>query len=123
MKPEWRWSVPVLLAGLVPFLVLVSHAVPQADDFAYGAVTRSEGLFGGVWQIYQDWSGRFFSNLLIMLPTAVADATGADRVLVGQMAGFLVLALFIQPVWVNVPMFVVPGFIFDGLQERLVFDS
>ena len=93
MKLDWRWSVPVLLAGLVPFALLTSHAVPQADDFVYGAITRSEGLLGGVRQIYQDWSGRFFSNFLIMLPTAIADTTGADRVLVGQMAGFVVFGL------------------------------
>lgn len=92
-----RWwplaALLFLIAGILPFALLIFHAVPQADDFVYGALVRQDGLWGGLSHIYAHWSGRVFSNALIMLPTAMSDATGIDRVLAGQIFGAVMLSL------------------------------
>lgn len=96
----FRWAkaaawvcVPLLLAGLLPLVLLIAHAVPQADDFAYGALARDHGLLGGMAEMYVRWSGRFLISLLIMLPTALADRLGVGLVTVTQLGGLAMLAL------------------------------
>lgn len=85
------------LAGLAIFAALAAFAVPQADDFCYAAVVRSDGLIGGALAFYHDWTGRIAATLLIMLPWAAADATGVDVVQVYRAAGLALLALAAVP--------------------------
>lgn len=72
----WPWSA-VLLAALVPLLVLCRFVAPQTDDFCYAAIALQRG-FAGIWEHYQEWSGRLVASTLIPLPAVVASVTGID---------------------------------------------
>lgn len=88
-RRAWLWA-PVLLAGLAPFVLLIFQAVPQADDFFYGALALEHGLFGGIGEMYGRWSGRFLISFLIMLPTILADETGAMLIDLARIGGLLI---------------------------------
>ncbi|NBC31907.1 MAG: hypothetical protein GVY13_04455 [Alphaproteobacteria bacterium] len=81
----------MLLAGLAPVVCLVFYSVPQADDFFYGALAREHGLAGGIAEMYGSWSGRFLISWLIMLPTVLADETGAALIDPVRGGGLLML--------------------------------
>ena len=66
------WNSPrpwtfVLSMALVPLGALAFFTAPQTDDFCYGAIALQHG-FGGIWQHYENWSGRLVASTLIPLP-------------------------------------------------------
>jgi hypothetical protein len=73
-----RKSFALLMAlfGVIFFYVVFEshHLRPSGDDYCYGAVTAEYGLFGGVVEWWNTWSGfafaMFSANLLIGLPLA-----------------------------------------------------
>jgi hypothetical protein len=99
-----RWS-PIaagLVAALViaPFALLTLSAVPQADDFCYAIAAQAHGLWDGTLEFYGNWTGRFFSSLLIMLPSAMAGPDGAALTAAVQGVSLvMLLAVFGLALW------------------------
>ena len=56
-----------LLGMIVWFLYHTHTAVPHGDDFCYGLKVNQHGVWGTVWNEYQQWGGRFTSAALISL--------------------------------------------------------
>ena len=52
-------SVPIIILFL-----LASKLRPISDDYCAGSVVTSNGLFGGIFHVYQVWSGDLFSSLI-----------------------------------------------------------
>lgn len=55
----------LFVVGVVPFLLLVCYAHPQADDWYQSDMTLKQGFVGANVSYYSKITGRYFSNLLI----------------------------------------------------------
>ncbi|RAK68020.1 hypothetical protein DLM85_08230 [Hymenobacter edaphi] len=55
----------MLLLGLLPFVALCAYAEPYSDDFLNAWRTWTYGPAGVQRELYQQWTGRFFSTVLI----------------------------------------------------------
>lgn len=65
-----KWAMFAALLVIFGWLINLSlYAVPAFDDFFYGNVTRTRGLFGGLWAEYVRWNGRFMATFLILVTT------------------------------------------------------
>jgi hypothetical protein len=66
---SWRrWLLPVLLltAGLLPLALLSYYNHPFMDDYFNAANARKLGFWAGQRDLYLNWTGRFFSSLVIV---------------------------------------------------------
>jgi len=57
----------VFAAILLPFVLLSFYARPAADDFSYADSVMKYGFWNAQTYWYTQWSGRFFSTLLVTL--------------------------------------------------------
>lgn len=58
-------AVTFLLAALLPFFLLGFYNVPLTDDFTCAYKIREEGFFNTQVSYFLQWTGRYFSTLLI----------------------------------------------------------
>jgi hypothetical protein len=90
-----RLSAAALSLPLLPLLVLPLFALPQAEDFCWGAQGPEHGFFGGIAALYDGWSGRILPHGLMILPTLLADATGLSLLWVYRLLLLLALGGFL----------------------------
>lgn len=53
--------------GLLPFLALCLYNQPYLDDFSVSSDALTYGVWGAQRYLFQHWSGRYFTNLLIFV--------------------------------------------------------
>ena len=64
--PWRRWLLGGALAlALLPFVALAWFNQPFWDDFGHAAQARSYGLVGAQRYLYENWTGRYFSSVLL----------------------------------------------------------
>ena len=57
-------------SAILPFIVACFYIHPNADDWWFAAQLNDLGRWGFITDFYNDWSGRYFSNILIAIPKA-----------------------------------------------------
>jgi len=68
-RSSWRhWLLPVLLltAALLPLALLSYYNHPFMDDYYNAANARKLGFWAGQRDLYLNWTGRFFSSLVLV---------------------------------------------------------
>jgi hypothetical protein len=92
----------VFAAILLPFVLLCFYARPASDDFSYAVSVLKYGFWDAQTYWYTQWSGRFFSTLLVTLfcrPSVMSAAypIGPFLVMVLLFVGLLVLTRAVFP--------------------------
>lgn len=82
------WIILWIVALLV-FLVLAACNFPSLDDYNYAMLMQENGLAKSQSLWYQEWSGRYFSNLVLSLNPLTFHSFTGYKILTGLLiAGF-----------------------------------
>lgn len=61
---EWKY-IALLCIVLIPFLYISQFNHPSADDYCFVVKAQNEGFVNAQVLLFTEWSGRFFSTLMI----------------------------------------------------------
>lgn len=57
----------LVFCGFLPYFIISLFVNPLFDDFLYAADALEYGLLQAQFEKYQNWSGRYFSNVILMI--------------------------------------------------------
>lgn len=104
MTPEFKkrlWRVLVIvgisICALVLLLFLSAFDHPSADDFCYANQVYAHGFWETQSDLYQQWSGRYFSNFLVSAADALLLAHSAS--IPYGIVPITILLLFVFSLW------------------------
>lgn len=57
----------LLVIAVIPYVYISQYSNPISDDFTYALKGRNPGIFNTALSEYQNWNGRYISNLFVLL--------------------------------------------------------
>ena len=81
MGMERRFSIVIgalLALALARYIILAFYVHPFADDFSYAVAGMRTELLPRLWDEYNLWNGRWFSNIMVLRGPLAVSYTHLD---------------------------------------------